>query len=244
MIIREREFADLPTPGGAMRTHLFRPAAEGPFPGLVLFSEIYQVTAPVARLAAFLAGHGLIVSAPEIYHEYEPAGTALAYDKAGTERGNALKYGKPVGAFDADTRAALDHLAALDGCTGRLGAAGVCLGGHLALRAALQPDVAASVCFYPTDVHTAGLGGGDDTLARAAAVSGTLLLVFGRADPHVPFDGRQAIRARLEACGVRYSWHEVEAAHAFLRDEGPRYDPALAHLCLGMAVSHLQVLRH
>jgi carboxymethylenebutenolidase len=43
----------------------------------------------------------------------------------------------------------------------------------------------------------------------------------------VPFEGRQAIRARLEAVGARYEWHEVNAAHAFLRDEGPRYDPAL-----------------
>ncbi len=51
--------------------------------------------------------------------------------------------------------------------------------------------------------------------------------MWGRQDPHVPFAGREAIRARLEAVGARYEWHEVNAAHAFLRDEGPRYDPAL-----------------
>jgi carboxymethylenebutenolidase len=43
----------------------------------------------------------------------------------------------------------------------------------------------------------------------------------------VPYAGREAIRARLEAVGARYEWHEVNAQHAFLRDEGPRYDPAL-----------------
>ena len=53
------------------------------------------------------------------------------------------------------------------------------------------------------------------------------LFVWGRQDPHIPFAGRQAIRERLEEAGVRYEWHEVNAAHAFLRDEGPRYDPAL-----------------
>jgi carboxymethylenebutenolidase len=53
------------------------------------------------------------------------------------------------------------------------------------------------------------------------------LFVWGRQDPHVPFAGRQAIRERLEAVGARHEWHEVNAAHAFLRDEGPRYDPAL-----------------
>jgi carboxymethylenebutenolidase len=230
---------ELDTPTGPMRTHLFRPVSEAAFPGIVLFSEIYQVTAPIARLAAFLAGQGLIVSVPEIYHEYEAAGTALAYDKSGTDRGNELKYTKTVAAYDGDTRAALDHLASLGGCNGRLGAAGVCLGGHLAFRAALQPDVAASACFYPTDLHSASLGAGrhDDSLARASEISATLMLVFGRADPHVPFDGRQAIRARLEAAGTRYSWHELEAAHAFMRDEGPRYDPALAYLCQGLMIA-------
>jgi hypothetical protein len=27
--------------------------------------------------------------------------------------------------------------------------------------------------------------------------------------------------------GRCYEWHEVNAQHAFMRDEGPRYDPAL-----------------
>jgi carboxymethylenebutenolidase len=33
--------------------------------------------------------------------------------------------------------------------------------------------------------------------------------------------------------GARFQWIEVNAQHAFLRDEGPRYDPALARLCFG-----------
>ena len=239
MILADPETADLPTRTGPMRTHLFRPAAAGRFPGLVLFSEIYQVTAPIRRLAAFLAGHGLVVSVPEIYHEHEPAGTALAYDKDGTDRGNALKFTKPVADFDADTRAALDHLGSLPQCSGRFGAAGVCLGGHLAFRAAMQPDVEAAACFYPTDIHTGSLGAGrsDDSLARAADIEGELLLVFGRGDPHVPYSGRAIIRDRLEQLGTRHTWHELDGAHAFLRDEGYRYDPELAHLCQSLMVS-------
>ena len=104
----------------------------------------------------------------------------------------------------------------------------------------------AAACFYPTDLHTASLGAGksDDTLARAGEIGGELLLVFGRADPHVPFTGRETIRARLEAASVNYTWHELAGAHAFLRDEGYRYDPELAHLCqtLMMALfSHLRL---
>jgi carboxymethylenebutenolidase len=230
MIIRSDETADIAVPeGGTMRLHLFRPAGESRFPGILFFSEIYQVTAPIRRLAAMVAGQGYCVAVPEVYHEYEPAGTVLDYDEQGTARGNDLKFTKSVAAFDADARAALAFLRDHPGCTGRIGTMGVCLGGHLAYRAALDPSVSAAACFYATDIHSGSLGAGqaDDSLARMAELKAETLFVWGRQDPHVPFAGREIIRARLEAVGAHYEWHEVNAAHAFLRDEGPRYDPAL-----------------
>jgi carboxymethylenebutenolidase len=234
MRLEDDSFADLALGDGVMRLHLLRPAvtgsAGGRFPAILLYSEIYQVTAPIRRTAAYLAGHGFLVGVPEVYHEYEPAGTVLAYDTAGTARGNQLKFEKPVPGHDRDCRAALDYLRDHPASTGALGAFGVCLGGHLAFRAALQPDVAATACFYATDLHThsLGAGGADGSLDRAGEIKGELLMVFGRQDPHVPLEGRVMIRDRLEAAGVSFEWHEVNAAHAFMRDEGPRYDPELA----------------
>lgn len=230
MIIRSDETVDVPTSGdGSMRIHLFRPAVPGRFPGVLFFSEIYQVTDPIRRLAAMIAGQGYVVGVPEVYHEYEPAGTVLHYDQAGTDRGNFLKFHKPVAAYDEDARIGLEFLRGHDACTGKLATMGVCLGGHLAYRAALNPIVSAAACFYATDIHSGTLGAGksDDSLARMAELKAETMFVWGRQDPHVPFEGRLAIRARLEEVGARYEWHEVNAAHAFLRDEGPRYDPAL-----------------
>ncbi len=229
MIITSAEYADILVPNApAMRTHIFRPAADGRFPGIVLFSEIYQVTAPIRRLAATIAGLGHLVAVPEVYHEYEPPGIVLAYDTPGTDRGNTLKTTKTIAQYDADAAAILGYLAAHPACTGRLATMGVCLGGHLALRAALNPNVRAAACFYATDIHTGTLGaGGDDTLARLPNLKAQAMFVWGRQDPHVPFAGRQLLRERLEAAGADYEWHEVNGAHAFLRDEGPRYDAAL-----------------
>ena len=230
MILRSDETLDVEVPGsGPMRMHMFRPAVEGRFPGVVLFSEIYQVTAPIRRLAAMIAGNGYVVAVPEVYHEYEPIGTVLQYDPAGTDRGNALKFTKPVASYDADAEAALSALLQHPACNGRLGTFGVCLGGHLAYRAALDPRVSAAACFYPTDIHSSTLGEGrsDDSLSRMGELNAEALFVWGRQDPHVPFAGREAIRARLEEVGAHYEWHELNAQHAFLRDEGPRYDPAL-----------------
>jgi carboxymethylenebutenolidase len=230
MIIRTDEAIDVPFPdGGVMRTHIFRPAVEGRYPGVALFSEIYQVTEPIRRLAAFVAGHGYCVAVPEVYHEFEMPGTVLRYDATGTDRGNTLKVTKTVAAFDADATATLDLLSAHPACNGKLATVGVCLGGHLAYRAALDPRVGAVACFYATDIHggTLGFGQNDDSLGRMADLKADALFVWGRQDPHVPFAGREKIRARLEEVGATYEWHEVNGQHAFLRDEGPRYDPAL-----------------
>src|SRR5271170_5647845 len=152
MIILDNEHVDLSTPYGPMRTHIFRPVAPGKYPGIVLYSEIFQLTGPVRRMAAQLAGHGYVVAVPEIYHEFEPAGTVLAYDDAGSARGNELKTTKTIASYDGDARAARAFLNSYQHCNGRLGVIGVCIGGHLAFRAAMNPEVLAAACFYPTDL--------------------------------------------------------------------------------------------
>jgi carboxymethylenebutenolidase len=243
MIITDDEHADLPTPFGTMRTYVFRPVAEGRYPGVVLFSEIFQVTAPIRRTAAMIAGHGYVVAVPEVFHELEAEpGVVLAYDDAGAERGNSHKTTKELASYDADARAILDFLATHDACTGKLGVMGICIGGHLAFRAAMNKDVRAGACFYATDIHKRGLGKGmsDDTLDRMAEVDGELLMIWGRQDPHIPEEGRALIHAAMSAADVRFTWHELNGQHAFIRDEGHRYDPELARLCMGLVLALFQ----
>jgi carboxymethylenebutenolidase len=231
MILHEEQ-SDLDTPTGAMRTYVYRPAAAGRYPGIVLFSEIFQRTGPIKRTAALMAGHGFVVAVPEIFHELEAVGTESPYDQAGADKGNADKMGKPVSAYDADARAVLAYLSASPWCTGRLGAMGICVGGHLAFRASLNREVLAGACFYATDIHKGSLGrGGDDSLARAGEIAGEMLMIWGRQDPHVPTEGRAKIYARMSEMGTRFTWHEYSGQHAFMRDEGPRYDPELALIC-------------
>jgi carboxymethylenebutenolidase len=115
---------------------------------------------------------------------------------------------------------------------------GICIGGHLAFRAAMNADVRGTVCFYATDIHKGGLGKGmnDNSLERAKDINGELLMIWGRQDPHIPLEGRMKVLARLNELGTKFSWHEVNGAHAFMRDEGVRYDPELARLLYGLAL--------
>jgi carboxymethylenebutenolidase len=211
-----------------MRIFLARPRAEGKYPAVLFYSDIFQLTEPMLRASIRLAGYGFIVAAPEIYHRIEPAGSVIPFDDAGRTRGLEDAARTPVSDFDADCRAALDFLKQHPSfAETKLAAAGFCIGGHLAFRAALQPDVRATVCFYPTGLHNGKLGKDADarSLEDATRIKGQMLLIFGAADPHIPPDGRAKIIHSLKTAGARFSVLEFPAEHAFMRDEGPRYDP-------------------
>lgn len=105
MTVKDDIVLELETRTGPMRTYLFRPTAEGKYPGVVFFSEIFQVTGPIRRTAAMIAGHGYMVAVPEVYHELEPAGAVLAYDQQGADQGNADKFNKELPSYDTDARA-------------------------------------------------------------------------------------------------------------------------------------------
>ena len=227
-MIIETGYVEVPVDGLRMGSLLARPAGQGTWPGIVFYSDIFQLTGPTVRWCKRLAGHGFVVLAPEIYHRIEPAGAVLAFDDEGKDRGQADAESTPVAHFDADIRAALAFLAAHPKVApGQLGAAGHCTGGHLAFRAALAPQVKATACWYATGLHDGKLGQDPDagTLPRAREVRGELLMIFGTQDPHTPGDGRRTIKGALEESGARFEWRLYEAAHAFGRDEGYRYDP-------------------
>lgn len=231
---------ELTISGHPCRTYVARPKPEGRYPGLLLYSEIFQLTGPILRSVHRLAGHGFVVAAPEIYHRTCPPGLVIPYDDVGRMHGNFLAKSTPVAHFDATAAATFDHLAARpDVAPGKLGTIGFCIGGHLALRAALDPRCLAAVCAYPTGVHSGKLGQDDDagTLARLGEIQAELLLVFGDADPHVPKPARQTLADALAAAKTRHRILELPGEHAFMRDEGPRYDPEMADRVYAEAVA-------
>ncbi|KAF1831783.1 alpha/beta-hydrolase [Decorospora gaudefroyi] len=239
MLITETH-KDVPTKaGGDMRIFIFHPTVpnypQAKFPGVVVFSEIYQVTGPVARFARQIASQGYIAVAPSSYHEFVGP-EALAYDGPGTDKGNELKITKTIEGYNEDAKLSIDTLLDMPTCNGRVG---MCLGGHLAYRCALDPRVVSAICYFATDIHSATLGKGksDDSLARCKEIKGELVMIFGKMDNHVPAEGRDRIRKTLHDAGVNFSFFEAAwAQHAFIRDEQSkgRYDAALSGICFEM----------
>ena len=239
MLIEESFHVVKTADGTNMRIYVYHPKIPNypkvKFPGVLVYSEIYQVTGPVSRFAKDIAGQGFIVACPSSYHNFvgpEP----LAYDVEGTDIGNQYKIEKELKSYDEDTNLTIEYLLSLPTCNGKLGATGMCLGGHLAYRAALDPRVQATVCFFATDIHSKSLGKGknDDSLERCGEIKGEIILIFGCKDNHVPLEGRDLIRGELRKKNVEMTFIEInDAQHAFVRDElsKGRYDPATTKLC-------------
>ncbi|EJU02042.1 dienelactone hydrolase [Dacryopinax primogenitus] len=231
--------------GKPMRIFIIEPVLpeypNAKFPGIVVFSEIYQVTGPVERFAGQIASQGYVVACPSVYHDFEGP-EALPYDTEGTDRGNKYKIEKEIASYDEDRKLSVDLLVQHKRCNGRIGATGMCLGGHLAFRAAFDERVLASVCWFATDIHSATLGKGksDDSLIKVRKGElngkGELVMIFGKQDTHVPREGRDLVRKTLEDADVTVSWIEVQAQHAFVRDEQSkgRWDAALTRNLFGV----------
>ena len=197
-----------------------RPAGARRFPGLLLYPEIYQQTAPIARLSTQLASHGYVVMAPEIYHEHEPPGTVLGYDPGGTDKGNAYKRRTKLD-LGQRRRAAIR--------AGRASGAKLAVRRlhryHFRLRAASTRSRSPPASTRPTCTAPSARATPTPGRARRSAANGDDL---GPQDPYIPADGRAAIYRRTPTPPGPTCWSR---RGAFMRRR-PTLRPEAARLAM------------
>lgn len=226
-----------------MRVYVTAPKPEGQYPGVLFYSDIYQLGSPITRLADHLAGYGYVVAAPEIFHRIEPVGTVIEPDDLGRMQGNDAARRSEIAHYDADASAVLDFLKSEKTvASGQIATMGFCIGGHLAFRAACQPEVKAAVCCYPTGIHNGKLGRGTaDTIDRMEEIEANVLMILGSIDPHVPAEGRQKIIETMQQANLKHKvvlYENVD--HTFMRDDGHRFDPAATDAAWSEITTFLQ----
>ncbi|MBD2603292.1 dienelactone hydrolase family protein [Scytonema hofmannii FACHB-248] len=211
-----------------MRVYLAAPSSPGVYPGIIFYSDIYQLGGAMIRLANYLAGYGYVVAAPEIFHRTESVGLVIEPDDIGRMRGNDNARRTAIADYDADCRAVIEFLKAESSVSSdKIGTLGFCIGGHLAFRAAFETEIKAAACCYPTGIPSGKLGKGvADTIKRVSEIKGEMLMVFGTLDPHIPDSDRQTLIKALENAGIPHQVFLYEAEHTFMRDDGYRYDSA------------------
>ena len=213
-----------------MRVYVATPKPAGNYPGILFYSDIYQLGGAIIRLANYLAGHGYVVAAPEIFHRLEPVGLVIEPDDLGRMRGNDDARRTLISDYDADCRAVIDFLKTEGAVAAeKIGTLGFCIGGHLAFRAAFQSEIKAAVCCYPTGIPSGKLGQGiADTMQRVGEIKSEMLMVFGTLDLHIPENDRQTIINSLKNANIAHKVLLYAAEHTFMRDDGYRYDAAAA----------------
>ena len=211
-------------PDGAFAGYLATPAS-GRGAGIVVIQEIFGVNQVMRDIADDLASHGYFALVPDLFWRLEP-GVQLT-DKSDAEWKRAFDL---MNRFDpdkgvADIQAAINTLRGRDGCTGKVGAVGYCLGGLLAYLTAARTDIDAGVGYYGVNIH--------EKLGEAANIKKPLMLHIAGRDQFVPPEAQKKMIDGLSS-NPRVTLHVYpEMDHAFARVGGAHYDKACADLANG-----------
>jgi carboxymethylenebutenolidase len=209
---------------GAFAAYLASPAS-GRGPGIVVIQEIFGVNAVMRAVADDYAARGFFALAPDLFWRLEP-GVQLT-DKTDAEWKRAFdlmtRFNQDSGM--RDIQATINHLRALSGCTGKVGAVGYCLGGLLAYLTAARTDADASAGYYGVSIQ--------DKLSEAKNIKKPLMLHIAAKDEYTPPDAQKKIVDGL-ASNPHVTIHSYpQMDHAFARVGGAHYDKACAELANG-----------
>ncbi len=212
------------TPDGAFAGYLATPSS-GRGPGIVVIQEIFGVNQVMRDIADGLAAHGYFALVPDLFWRLEP-GVQLT-DKTDAEWQRAFDLMKRFDADKgvADVQAAIDTLRGREGCTGKVGAVGYCLGGLLAYLTAARTNIDASVGYYGVNIH--------DKLGEASGIGKPLMLHVAAKDQFVPPEAQKKIVDGLSGKPLVTVHVYPEMDHAFARVGGAHYDKACADLANG-----------
>ena len=202
---------------------IHRPAGDAKG-GVVVLQEAFGVNAHIEDVARRFADEGWLAVAPHLFHR--SGDPQLGYDDLSQVMPHMSELTAAGVLDDVDT--ALSHLAEAGIGSERIGVVGFCMGGTVALVAAVRRDVGAAVTFYGGGVTT-GRFGFAPLVEEATGLRAPWLGLYGDLDTGIPVAEVEQLRTAAASSGqetevVRYE----DAAHGFHCDERLSHHPSSA----------------
>jgi carboxymethylenebutenolidase len=222
----------VPTRDGVSKGTLHVPDGTGPWPGVLVFTDIFGTRDVFLAMGDRLAGLGYVALIPDVYYreQYEPFDPRTAFSDA-TERNRlfGLAHTLTNERVIADADAYADFLLERPEVRGpAIGAHGYCMGGRLALVAAggIGGKLAAAASFHaaqvavPDDPHSPHQAA--DKIRAAVLVAGSI------EDAGFTQEHAALLDGALTAAGVPHTVEIWPGHHGFAVADMPVYDEALS----------------
>jgi len=206
-----------------------RPEGDGPFPIIVVVSEIFGVHEHIADVARRFAKLGYFAVAPELFVRQ---GDAKAMSDINTLFATIISK-VPDAQVMGDIDASVAWAKANGGDAARLGITGFCWGGRITwLYAAHNPALKAGVAWYGRLVGATTPLQPQFPIDAVDRLNAPVLGLYGGADTGIPLDTVERMKTALAqgSDAARRSQFKVypNAQHAFHADYRPSYDEAAA----------------
>ncbi len=207
---------------GSFSAYVARPAGGGKSPGLLLIQEIFGVNKNMRDWADAFAAQGYYAVVPDLFWRQEPGVQLTDQSKAEWDKAFALLNGFNVDKGVEDLATTLDWMRAQPECTGKIGTAGFCLGGRLAVLMATRTSIDAAVSYYGVYLST--------LVPELGNISKPVLMHVAELDKFAPPEVRATYENAYKAV-PSVEWHLYEGQdHAFARVGGEHYNAEAAKL--------------
>jgi carboxymethylenebutenolidase len=221
----------LKTRDGICPSYVYRPAAGGPWPAVLVFMDGLGIRPAMLEIGERLAPHGYYVLLPDLFYRsgpYEPMDPHKVFSDPAQRKILMEKFFAPATPANimSDTRAFLDYLAAQpDAKSGGIGTTGYCMGGLMSLTAAgTYPDrILATASYHGGRLAT---DAPDSPHLLAPKIKSRVYIAGAIEDQAFPDAMKERLEQALTDGGVDHKIETYQARHGWVFRDTPVYDAA------------------